>query len=102
MAEERFVTQREMAEIMGVSVKTVYRLTLAGMPSVVFLKRTRRYRPSVALAWCAARGGNTVSIRRTEQETAEPAGGELQASQPFDRPPVDGANPDDPDDDWAA
>jgi excisionase family DNA binding protein len=52
---ERFVTRRELAALMGVSVDTVDRLVADGMPSVTWGRRTRRFRPSVAIAWAAAR-----------------------------------------------
>ena len=52
---ERYVTGRELAELMGVSVRTVKRLTAAGMPSETWGMRARRYRPSEAIAWARAR-----------------------------------------------
>lgn len=52
---ERYVDQRELAEIMGVSVTTIYRLTREGMPSVTWAKRTRRYLPSEAIEWAKRR-----------------------------------------------
>jgi len=49
---ERYVDARELAQLMGVSVRTVNRMTAAGMPSETWgLGRTRRYLPSEALAW---------------------------------------------------
>lgn len=53
---EVYVTRRELAEIMGVSVDTVDRMREAGMPSVVWGKRCRRFKPSVALAWARSHG----------------------------------------------
>lgn len=50
------VTQAELARMMGISVTSVKRLTQAGMPSVSWGLRTRRYYPSTALAWARARG----------------------------------------------
>ncbi len=52
---ERYVTRRELAALMGVSIDTVDRLVADGMPSVTWGRRTRRFRPSVAIAWAAAR-----------------------------------------------
>jgi phage terminase Nu1 subunit (DNA packaging protein) len=52
---ERFVGRRELAEIMGVSLATVDRLVAEGMPSVTWGRRTRRFRPSVAISWATAR-----------------------------------------------
>lgn len=52
---ERYVTRRELAAIMGVSIDTVDRLRCEGMPSVTWGRRTRRFRVSIALAWAAAR-----------------------------------------------
>lgn len=53
---ERYVTRRELAQMMGVSPVTVDRLRRAGMPSVVWSVRSRRFKPSVALAWARAHG----------------------------------------------
>lgn len=52
---ERYVTRRELATLMGVSIDTVDRLVSDGMPSVTWGRRTRRFRASVAIAWAAAR-----------------------------------------------
>ena len=53
---ERYVTARELAEVMGVSVSTIQRWTAAGMPSETWgMARTRRYRVSEAIAWAQAR-----------------------------------------------
>jgi phage terminase Nu1 subunit (DNA packaging protein) len=53
---ERYVTAGELAELMGVSVRTVNRLTAAGMPSESWgMARTRRYLPSQAISWASAR-----------------------------------------------
>ncbi len=44
MTAERYVTAAELAQLMGVSVKTIRRLTAAGMPSETWgMARTRRY-----------------------------------------------------------
>ena len=44
------------AAIMGVSVKTIQRWRLAGMPSETWgHKRTRRYLPSACIAWARER-----------------------------------------------
>ena len=48
---ERYVARSELAAIMGVSVATIDRMVAAGMPSVTWGRRTRRFRPSAALAW---------------------------------------------------
>jgi phage terminase Nu1 subunit (DNA packaging protein) len=53
---ERHVTTHELAEIMGVSVSTIKRMRLDGMPSVTWGRRTRRYLPSKALQWARERG----------------------------------------------
>jgi hypothetical protein len=54
-APERYVTRRELAATMGVSIDTVDRLVSEGMPSVTWGRRTRRFRASAAIAWAAAR-----------------------------------------------
>jgi hypothetical protein len=53
---ERYVDARELAHLMGVSSRTIKRLTADGMPSETWgLRRTRRYLPSRAMAWAAGR-----------------------------------------------
>jgi hypothetical protein len=53
---ERYVKRDELAALMRVSLRTVDRLTAAGMPSETWgMSRTRRYLPSQALAWASAR-----------------------------------------------
>ena len=49
--EEAYITRRQLAELMGVSERTVDRMVAAGMPSVVFSRRSRRFLASRALAW---------------------------------------------------
>lgn len=53
---ERYVSRVELADLMGVSVSTVDRLVQQGMPSVIWSRRTRRFRPSIALQWARERG----------------------------------------------
>jgi hypothetical protein len=53
---EPYVSRYELARLMGVSVATVDRMVAEGMPSVTWGRRTRRFRPSVAIAWAAERG----------------------------------------------
>lgn len=67
---ERYVDARELAELMGVSVSTIKRLTGAAMPSETWgMSRTRRYLPSQAITWARARakieGVNNPPGRRT-------------------------------------
>ena len=58
---ERYVTAAELAELMGVSLSTVRRLTAAGMPSETWgMARTRRYLTSECITWARERPG-TVS-----------------------------------------
>ena len=60
---ERYVTRAELADLMGVSVRTVDRLVAAGMPSVTWGVRARRFKPSVAIAWARARAaGGSESL----------------------------------------
>ena len=56
MGTERYVSRVELAAIMGVSLATVDRMVAEGMPSVTWGRRTRRFRPSVAIDWAAERG----------------------------------------------
>jgi hypothetical protein len=53
---ERYVARAELARIMGVSVATVDRMVVEGMPSVTWGRRTRRFKPSAAIDWAKARG----------------------------------------------
>lgn len=53
---EAYVSRRQLAELMGVSLSTVDRMSAAGMPSTTWGRRTRRFRPSTALAWARAQG----------------------------------------------
>jgi phage terminase Nu1 subunit (DNA packaging protein) len=53
---EAYVDSRELARLMGVSTRTIKRLTAAGMPSEDWgLGHCRRYRPSEAIAWARER-----------------------------------------------
>jgi phage terminase Nu1 subunit (DNA packaging protein) len=53
---EPYVSRYELARLMGVSVATVDRMVAEGMPSVTWGRRTRRFRPSVAIDWATERG----------------------------------------------
>jgi excisionase family DNA binding protein len=53
---ERYLTRAELAELMGVSVKTIDRLVAQGMPSETWGLRSRRFLASRALAWARTRG----------------------------------------------
>jgi phage terminase Nu1 subunit (DNA packaging protein) len=59
---EAWITRKELASLMGVSVRTVDRLTAAGMPSVTWGSKTRRYRASQAIHWAAAWNGGDNSV----------------------------------------
>ena len=53
---ERWISARELAEVMGVSLRTVKRFTADGMPSETWgMGHTRRYRVSECVAWARAR-----------------------------------------------
>jgi hypothetical protein len=54
---EPYVGRKELASIMGVSVATVDRMVRDGMPSETWGLRSRRFKPSLALAWAQQRGG---------------------------------------------
>jgi phage terminase Nu1 subunit (DNA packaging protein) len=51
---EPYITRRELARLMGVSIGTIDSLTRGGMPSTTWGRRTRRYRASTAIAWAQA------------------------------------------------
>lgn len=52
---ERYVTRVELARIMGLSVATIDRMVADGLPSETWGRRSRRFRPSVAIAWARTR-----------------------------------------------
>lgn len=52
---ERYVTRRELAELMHVSLSTIDLMVREGMPSVTWGKRTRRFRASTAIGWAQER-----------------------------------------------
>lgn len=63
---ERYVDARELAELMGLSATTIKRMVAAGMPSETWgMSRTRRFLPSEAMAWAAARSRMRESRDRT-------------------------------------
>ena len=62
MTAERYVDARELAALMGVSTRTIKRMVAEGMPSETWgMARTRRFLPSVALAWARSRRSRMVS-----------------------------------------
>jgi hypothetical protein len=50
-AGERYMSRRELAELMGVSVDCVDYFVRLGMPSETWGLRRRVFKPSAALAW---------------------------------------------------
>lgn len=52
---ERYVSRRALAEIMGVSVPTIDRMVKEGMPSATWGLRRRMFLPSRAQAWARER-----------------------------------------------
>jgi phage terminase Nu1 subunit (DNA packaging protein) len=52
---ERYVTRAELAHMMGLSVTTIDRMVAEGLPSETWGRRSRRFRPSVAIAWARTR-----------------------------------------------
>lgn len=68
--QERYVASRELAELMGVSERTIKRMVVDGMPSETWgMSRTRRFLPSKAIAWAQSRGtmGATNPARTVHQ-----------------------------------
>ena len=64
---ERYVSRKRLAELMGVSVKTIDRLVAQGMPSVTWGLRRRLFLPSQALV-----GRSSVeNWWHDDQQTAE-------------------------------
>jgi phage terminase Nu1 subunit (DNA packaging protein) len=52
---ERYVNRTQLAQLMGVSVKTIDRMVRAGMPSETWGLRSRRFLASRALSWARTR-----------------------------------------------
>lgn len=55
VSQEPYLTRRELASLMGVSLSTVDSLRKEGMPHTTWGRRTVRFRASTALAWANAR-----------------------------------------------
>jgi phage terminase Nu1 subunit (DNA packaging protein) len=53
---ERYVSRRELADLMGVSVDTVDRMVREGCPSETWGRRFRRFLASDAIAWGKQQG----------------------------------------------
>jgi len=53
--QERYVTRRELADLMGLHVRTIDKMVQAGMPSETWGRRTRRFQASKAVAWARDR-----------------------------------------------
>lgn len=58
---ERYVTRRELAQMMSVSVGTIDNMVRRGMPSTTWGRRTRRFRASTAIAWAHAQDGRAAA-----------------------------------------
>lgn len=74
---ERYVTTRELAQIMSLSERTIKRMVAAGMPSETFgMSRTRRFLPTEAVAWARNRttidSDNRMPGERTNATGLEP------------------------------
>jgi phage terminase Nu1 subunit (DNA packaging protein) len=53
---ERYVTRRELARLMGISLRTLDAFVAEGMPSETWgMSRTRRFLPSKCIAWAHER-----------------------------------------------
>ena len=53
---ERYVTRRELARLMGISLRSVDALVADGMPSETWgMSRTRRFLPSECIEWAHSR-----------------------------------------------
>jgi phage terminase Nu1 subunit (DNA packaging protein) len=59
---ERYVGRAELAAIMAVSLATIDRMVIEGMPSVTWGRRTRRFRPSAAISWASEREKAAMSV----------------------------------------
>lgn len=52
---ERYLTRQQLADLMGVSTRSIDRMVSEGMPSETWGLRSRRFRASTALAWARER-----------------------------------------------
>jgi phage terminase Nu1 subunit (DNA packaging protein) len=59
--QERYVSRKELAEIMGVSVRTIDTFRAEGMPAESWGLRAVRFSPSKAIAWARARTGKEAA-----------------------------------------
>lgn len=48
---ERYLDRQRLVEIMGLSIRTIDRFVVLGMPSATLGLRVRRFLPSQAIAW---------------------------------------------------
>lgn len=55
MSREKYVTRLQLAELMGVSPRTISRMMAEGMPYETWGVRARRFLPSVAMEWARSR-----------------------------------------------
>jgi excisionase family DNA binding protein len=70
MTAERYITAAELAELMGVSERTINRWVAAGMPSETWgMARTRRFLASQSMQWARSRL-DAVNSRATQQRRA--------------------------------
>lgn len=60
-APERYVTRREIAQLMGIGLTTLDAFVKAGMPAETWGLRSRRFLPSEAIAWARARANDQES-----------------------------------------
>ncbi len=51
LEEERYLTRRELADLMGVSLRTIDNMVAEGMPCERWGRRLLRFKPSTALQW---------------------------------------------------
>ena len=72
---ERYVTAAELAQLMHVSLSTIWRWTAAGMPSETWgLGHTRRYLASEAITWARARDDTIRRVTTPSNGARTPLG----------------------------
>jgi hypothetical protein len=67
---ERYVDAAELADVLGVSVRTIRRFTADGMPSETWGLRIRRYLPSECARWAQSRSHATIPDSRDRARIA--------------------------------
>ena len=86
---EPHLDRRQLAEVLGVSVRTVDRLVANGAPSELWGPRMRRFRVSEVVAWSRAQGED-ISLEDDDGQIAEVGINRSDAGAPLGHSAQDG------------